>query len=213
MTTEGQGLSGQRRITTPPPRRRGLRPGAALLVLSAVVVAGGVAAGVVLKGGTAEDFSWFSAAVAPPQWQQAALPNGAVLAFPIGLDRVQADPGAVSAQRRGPGGSYLAYVNATPWHQAVPGDWASARLDHLREENHAVHEDGAASRLTFLDGARGSCVADHYLTDMGGHAFDEMACLVVAPTGRATVVVAAASTGYWSGAVPTLRQALESFRA
>jgi hypothetical protein len=124
---------------------------------------------------------------------------------------VAADPGAASAERRTSGGGYAAYLNVTPWDgPALTRSWAAARIDRLGDENQAVHEDATSGELAFRNGARGWCVRDHYVTKIGRHPFAETACLVRARTGRAVVVVAAASQPSWAGAQPVLERALEA---
>lgn len=188
-------------------------------VLVAAVLVAGLAAWAAVwavdGGSSSGPFAWFRATATPPGWHELALADGAALAYPPALSPVPADPGAVSAERRAPGGGYAAYLNATPWGGGpVPlHGWAAARLDRLADENRSVHEDGAAEGLAFRSGGRGSCVADRYITRVGGHLFAEIACLVRSPSGTATVLVAAASLSSWPAEQPTLRSAVAAFRA
>lgn len=167
------------------------------------------------SGSSTGPFGWFRATGTPPGWHELALADGAVLAYPPALTPVRADPGAVSAERRLPGGGFAAYLNATPWGAGpVPlHGWAAARLDRLGDENRSVHEEGSAEGLAFGSGGRGSCVADRYVTRVGGHPFAEIACLVRSPSGSATVVVAAASLSSWPSEQSTLQRVVAAFRA
>lgn len=185
-------------------------------VLALAVVALGVVGAVRAVGGGAVvgSFSWFRATGVPPGWHELAAADGAALAYPPSLTPAAADPGAVTVEQRARNGSYVAYLNATPWDGPAPlHGWAAARLDRLADENRSVQEDGAAEDLAFADGGRGSCVADHYVTRVGHHPFVEMACLVRARTGAAAVVVAAASSAHWPAEAALLRRALDAFRS
>lgn len=185
-------------------------------LVPAMVGAAGAAAVVVAVLATmpAAPFSWFRAADAPRDWPAARLPDGAVLRYPPSMSPARADAGARSADRRGAGGLYVAYLNATPsGAPVVTRGWSAERLDRLSDENTGVTEDAAATGLRFAGGATGSCVSDHYTTRVGRHRYAEIACLVEAPDHTAVVVVAAASASSWPGSSGELRRALEAFRA
>jgi hypothetical protein len=179
------------------------------------VVALVVTSTVIAAGSPATAFAWFRAQTAPQDWAVAETGNGSVLTFPKALRLVPADPGARSAQETAATGAYVAYVNATPWDAGpVPlSDWAASRRDELTDDDQAVHVQARAAGLAFLGGARGSCVTDSYTSRAKAKRYRELACVVEAGNGRATVVVAAASSYYWSKSLPMLEQAVEAFRA
>jgi len=147
-----------------------------------------------------------AAAPAPAAWHTVSLPNGtAVLSYPPSLRPVAGDADAVSVARLGTAGRYLLYLNATP-HQGDENrpHWAAIRLRLLRsDEASSVHQDGAASGVRFRGGT-GSCVNDDYVTKIGTHHYEEIACLVYGKSGG-SVVVAAAPAAQW----PQMRLLLE----
>ena len=59
-------------------------------------------------------------------------------------------------------------------------------------------------------GGTGSCVVDDYVTKIGAHHYEELACLVQGRTG-ASVIVAAAPTAQWTQAAPLLEQAVAAY--
>jgi hypothetical protein len=128
-----------------------------------------------------------------------------VLSYPPTLSRIASDADAVSVGRLGPAGSYLLYLNATPRQGAENlTHWAAFRLSLLRsDEASSVHQDGAASGVRFRGGT-GSCVNDDYVTKIGTHHYEEIACLVFGKRGG-SVVVAAAPAAQW----PRVRLPLE----
>jgi hypothetical protein len=151
-------------------------------------------------------------AAAPAGWQRAALPNGtAVLSYPPSLHPLTGDAGTVSAARLGPGGVFQAYLNATPRQGSETlARWAAFRLRFLRADNAArAHQDAAAQDVRFRGGT-GSCIIDRYVTKIGGHPFEEIACLVQGRT-SASVVVGAAPSAQWDQARPLLFRAVGAY--
>ena len=193
-----------------PASRRFLPTGAALL---AVVLIGALAALGVEAG--SPSFARLRAQPAPAGWQRVALADGVVLRVPPSLASVDADPGARSFERQDRSGTVLAYVNATPWSGRPPRarDWAAARLDRLGDENEDVAEDGEQSDVHLAGALRGSCVADHYVTRVAHHRYEEVACLLRAHSGGAVVVVAAASRAAWPASQHVLRRVVEAMSA
>jgi hypothetical protein len=173
---------------------------------AAFVAIGATALVLGLSGRPAQTVRLPAAAPAPAGWHRASLPNGtAVLSYPPSLRRIGGDADAVSVARLGTAGRYLLYLNATPRQ----GDenlshWADFRLRLLRsDEASSVHQDGAASGVRFR-GGMGSCVNDDYVTKIGTHHYEELACLVYGKSGG-SVVVAAAPAAQW----PRMRLLLE----
>jgi hypothetical protein len=152
-------------------------------------------------------------APAPAGWSGLPLPNGtAVLSYPPALRPVLSDGDAVSAARLSPGGGYLLYLNATPRQGGENlQDWAAYRLRVLRAEDaSSAREDAAATGLAFLGGT-GSCVVDDYITRIGAHHLEELACLVQGRAG-ASVIVAAAPAARWAQSRPLLERAVAAYR-
>lgn len=195
-------------MTTPPGRRS--RCALAALAATAVIVTVAACAGPGRPRGPA--FPPLRPAAAPAGWPRAALPGGtAVLSYPPSLHPLPGDAGTVSAARTGPGGVLQLYLNATPRQGAQTlGHWAGFRLKFLRADNAAAHQDAAARGVRFRGGT-GSCVIDDYLTKIGAHHFEEIACLV---QGRASasVIVAAAPAASWAGARPLLLRAVAAYQ-
>jgi hypothetical protein len=158
-------------------------------------------------------FSALVPAPAPAGWPSLPLPSGtAVLSYPPTLHRVISDSDAVSAARLGLGGTYLIYLNATPRQGGENlGNWATYRLHVLRAEDASLaHEDAAATGLSFLGGT-GSCIIDDYITRIGAHHYQELACLVQGHHGS-SVIVAAAPAADWGHARPLLERAVAAYR-
>ncbi len=152
-------------------------------------------------------------APAPAGWPRLPLPNRtAVLSYPPEMRRVLSDSDAVSAARVGRGRAYLLYLNATPRQGGENlRNWAVYRLRVLRAEDASwAREDAAATGLAFLGGT-GSCVIDDYLTRIGAHHYQELACLVKGRAG-ASVIVAAAPAARWAWARPVLERAVAAYR-
>ena len=151
-------------------------------------------------------------AAAPAGWPHLGLPNGtAVLSYPPSLRRIPGDTDAVSAARLSPGGAFELYLNATPRQGAERQQhWAAFRLRLLRSDDAAsAHEVSAAEDVKFRGGT-GSCVIDAYVTRIGGHHYQEIACLVQGRT-SASVIVAAAPAGTWARARPLLFRAVAAY--
>ena len=152
-------------------------------------------------------------APAPAGWSRLPLPNEtAVLSYPPALRRVISDSDAVSAAQLGPGGAYLLYLSATPRQGGENlQNWAAYRLRLLRAEDaSSVREDAAATGLAF-SGGTGSCVIDDYVTRIGAHHFEELACLVHGRSG-ASVIVAAAPAARWAQSRSLLLRAVAAYR-
>ena len=151
-------------------------------------------------------------AAAPAGWPHLTLPNGtAVLSYPPSLHRLAGDKDAVSAARLSPGGAFQLYLNATPRQGAERlRHWAAYRLRLLRSDDAAsAHEVSAAEDVKFRGGT-GSCVIDAYVTRIGGHHYQEIACLVQGRT-SASVIVAAAPSATWAQARPLLSRAVAAY--
>jgi hypothetical protein len=151
-------------------------------------------------------------AVAPAGWPHAALPNGtAVLSYPPSLRLLAGDTDAVSAARLGPGGAFRLYLNATPrqGRERLRG-WAGFRLRLLRSDDAASARQDAAAEGVQFRGGTGSCVIDDYVTRIGGHHYQEIACLVQGHT-SASVIVAAAPADRWARARPLLLRAVAAY--
>ena len=152
-------------------------------------------------------------AAAPALWPHLTLPNGTgVLSYPPSLHPLAGDKDAVSAARLGPGGAFQLYLNATPRQGAERlRHWSAFRLTLLRSDDAAsAHEVSAAEDVRFRGGT-GSCVIDAYVTRIGGHHYQEIACLVQGHT-SASVIVAAAPAATWAQARPLLFQAVGAYR-
>ena len=151
-------------------------------------------------------------AAAPAGWPHLTLPNGtAVLSYPPSLHRLAGDKDAVSAARLSPGGAFQLYLNATPRQGSERQQgWAAFRLRLLRSDDAvSAHQDAAAAGVKFRGGT-GSCVIDDYLTRIGSHHYQEVACLVQGHT-SASVIVAAAPAATWAQARPLLFQAVGAY--
>lgn len=151
-------------------------------------------------------------AAAPASWPRLTLPNGtAVLSYPPLLRRIAGDTDAVSADQVSTGGMVQLYLNATPRQGAehLQG-WAAFRLRLLRSDDAAsAQEVGAAEGVRFRGGT-GSCIIDTYVTRIGGHHYEEIACLVQGQA-SASVIVAAASAAMWAQERPLLLRAVAAY--
>jgi hypothetical protein len=151
-------------------------------------------------------------AAAPAGWPRLALPDGtAVLSYPPSLHPLAGDTDAVSAGRLSPRGAFWLYLNATPRQgtERLQG-WAAFRLRLLRSDDAAsARQDAAAEGVTFRGGT-GSCLIDDYVTRIGGHHYQEIACLVQGRT-SASVIVAAAPAARWARARPLLLRAVAAY--
>ncbi len=158
-------------------------------------------------------FPRFLAQAAPASWRGLGLPDrSAVLYYPPALHPIPGDTDAISVASRGPAGTYLLYLNATPRQGAESlRHWAAFRLHLLREDDaSSVHLDAAATGLAFRGGT-GSCVIDDYVSRIGAHHYREIACLVQGQAG-ASVVVGAAPASQWAQARPVLERAVAAYR-
>ena len=72
------------------------------------------------------------------------------------------------------------------------------------------HKAGAAAEGVQFRGGIGSCVIDDYRTRIGGHHYQEIACLVQGHT-SASVIVAAAPAAGWARARPLLLRAVAAY--
>jgi hypothetical protein len=190
-----------------------LRGRPALAVLASVAAVAVAAATFALLGGSpGRAFPPLVPAAAPAGWHHLTLPNGtAVLSYPPSLRPIAGDTDAVSAARLGPGGGFQLYLNATPRQGAERvQDWAAFRLRLLRSDDAvSAREISAAQGVTFRGGT-GSCLIDGYVTRIGGHHYDEIACLVQGRT-SASVVIAAAPAAQWAQARPLLLRAVAAY--
>jgi hypothetical protein len=192
--------------------RRGGYALAAIAVTAAIAIAVTAAAFALPGRSPGRAFPLLHPAAAPASWHHVALPNGtAVLSYAPSLRRLAGDTDAVSAARLGPGGAFQLYLNATPRQGAerLQG-WAAFRLRLLRSDDAAsARQDDAAEEVKFRGGT-GSCVIDDYLTRIGGHHYQEIACLVQGRT-SASVIVAAAPAAAWARARPLLLRAVAAY--
>ena len=184
-----------------------------LAVLASVAAIAAAAATFALLGGSpGRAFPSLVPAAAPAGWPHQTLPNGtAVLSYPPSLRPIAGDTDAVSAARLGPGGGFQLYLNATPRQGAERlQDWAAFRLRLLRSDDAvSAREISAAQGVTFRGGT-GSCLIDGYVTRIGRHQYDEIACLVQGRT-SASVIIAAAPSAQWVQARPQLLQAVAAY--
>ncbi|HEY6314769.1 MAG TPA: hypothetical protein VIY52_28760 [Streptosporangiaceae bacterium] len=191
-----------------------LRGRPALAVLASVVaVAVAVATFALLGGSPGRAFPALVPAAAPAGWPHLTLPNGtAVLSYPPSLRPVSGDADAVSAAQVSPSGAYRLYLNATPRQgdEQLRG-WAAFRLALLTSDDAASARELTAAQDVTFRGGTGSCVIDTYVTRIGAHHYQEIACLV---QGRASasVIVAAAPAATWAQASPLLFQAVAAYQ-
>jgi hypothetical protein len=180
--------------------------------LAAIAAIAAIAVAVVAFALPGRAFPPLHPAAAPAGWPHLALPNGtAVLSYPPSLRRLAGDTDAVSAARLGPDRAFQVYLNATPRQgsERLQG-WAAFRLRLLRSDDAAsAHQDAAAEGVKFRGGT-GSCVIDDYVTRIGGHHYQEIACLVQGRT-SASVIVAAAPAARWARARPLLFRAVAAY--
>jgi hypothetical protein len=193
------------------PVRRGWAALGAIAVLTAVTISAVAFARPGRPAGAA--FPQLRPAAAPASWRHLTLPNRtAVLSYPSGLRPLAGDKDAVSAARLSPGGAFQLYLNATPRQGSERlAHWAAFRLQLLRSDDAASARQVAAAHGVKFRGGTGSCVMDRYITRIGGHHFQEIACLVEGHT-SASVVVAAAPAAQWVTAQPLLLRAVAAYR-
>jgi hypothetical protein len=184
----------------------------ALAVIAAIAIVIAVVAFARPGRPPARAFPLLHPAAAPAGWHHAALPNGtAVLSYPPSLRPLAGDTNAVSAALRGPGGAFRLYLNATPrqGRERLRG-WAAFRLKLLRSDDATSARQEAAAEGVKFRGGTGSCVIDDYVTRIGGHHYQEIACLVQGHT-SASVIVAAAPAARWARARPLLLRAVAAY--
>jgi hypothetical protein len=145
-------------------------------------------------------------------WPHLTLPNGtAELFYPPSLHPIAGDTDAITAARLSPRGTTQLYLNATPRQGGEQlRNWAAFRLDRLRSDDAASAHEVAARQHVRFRGGSGSCVIDDYLTRIGRHHYEEIACLVQGRT-SATVIVAAAPAAAWARARPLLSRAVAAY--
>jgi hypothetical protein len=195
-------------MTTPTGRRVRLM----LAVIAAAAIAVTVVAFTRPGRPAGAAFPQLHPAAAPASWRHLTLPNGtAVLSYPPGLRAIAGDKDAVSAARLSPGGAFQLYLNATPRQGSERlAHWAAFRLHLLRSDDAASARQVAAAQRIKFRGGTGSCVMDRYVTRIGGHHFQEIACLVQGHT-SASVIVAAAPAAQWATARPSLLRAVSAY--
>ena len=199
-------------MTIPTRRRARLILGAITATIAVAAIAVGAFAFAPPGSAAGQTFRQLRPAAAPASWRHLTLPGGtAVLSYPPGLRPLTGDADAVSAARLGPGGAFQLYLNATPRQGSERlANWAAFRLHLLRSDDAASASlVGAAQGIKFRGGT-GSCVMDRYVTRIGRHHFQEIACLVQGHA-SASVVVAAAPTAQWATAQPVLLRAVAAY--
>jgi hypothetical protein len=192
---------------------RTARRGTYALAVIAAVAATVITAGFALSGGSpGRAFPSLVPAAPPASWLHLTLPNGtAVLSYPPSLRRIAGDTDAVSAGQVSAGGMIQLYLNATPRQGAERlQQWAAFRLRLLRADDAASAHQVAATEGIKFRGGTGSCIVDTYVTRIGGHRYEEIACLVQGRT-SASVIVAAAPSAMWAQARPLLFRAVAAY--
>jgi hypothetical protein len=185
-----------------------------LAVLASVAAIAVAAATFALSGGSpGRAFPALVPAAAPAGWPHLTLPNGtAVLSYPPSLRPVGGDADSVSAAQVSPKGVFRLYLNATPRQgdEQLRG-WAAFRLRLLTADDAVSARELAAAQGVAFRGGTGSCVIDTYVTRIGAHRYQEIACLV---QGRASasVIVAAAPAATWAQASPLLLRAVAAYQ-
>jgi hypothetical protein len=193
------------------PSLRG-RPALAVLA-SLVAIAVAVVTFALLGGSPGRAFPALVPAAAPAGWPHLTLPNGtAVLSYPPSLRPIGGDTDAVSAAQVSPKGVFRLYLNATPRQgDEQPRGWAAFRLRLLTADDAASARELTAAQGVAFRGGTGSCLTDTYVTRIGAHRYQEIACLV---QGRASasVIVAAAPAATWAQASPLLLRAVAAYQ-
>jgi hypothetical protein len=193
------------------PPLRGRHAVTILASVAAIAVAGATFA--LLGGSPGRAFPALVPAAAPAGWPQRALPNGtAVLSYPPSLRLVSGDADAVSAAQVSSAGAFQLYLNATPRQgdEQLRG-WAAFRLRLLTADDAASARELAAAQDVAFRGGTGSCIIDQYVTRIGAHSYQEIACLVQGRAG-ASVIVAAAPAATWANASPLVLQAVAAYQ-
>jgi hypothetical protein len=191
-----------------------LRGRPALAVLASVAAVAVAAAAFALLGGSpGRAFPPLVPAAAPAGWHHLTLPNGtAVLSYPPSLRPIGGDTDAVSAAQVSPAGVFQLYLNATPRQGAEQlRGWAAFRLRLLTADDAASARELAAAQGVRFRGGTGSCVIDQYVTRIGAHRYQEIACLVQGRT-SASVIVAATPAATWAQASPPLLRAVAAYQ-
>ena len=153
-----------------------------------------------------------AAAAAPARWAHVTLPNGtAVLSYPPSLRPLAGDKVAVSAARRQPS----RHVPALPQRHAPARHREPAALGRVPAAPAAVRRRGVGPRGRRRPGRqvpRRHRVLRHrrYVTQIGAHHYEEIACLVQGRT-SASVIVAAAPAAQWAQARPLLFRAVAAY--
>jgi hypothetical protein len=141
-------------------------------------------------------FTWLASTALPTNWTRIAIPSGlGSLAVPPGFHAVGGDQGTATLAFLGSGGTDLGYLNVTPLQgeERLTG-WSAFRLAHLRGDGSiSARQDGSVESVRTGQSLR-SCVIDDYVTEIGRHHFQEVACLVMAAS-TGSVVVAATPWG------------------
>ena len=184
-----------------------------LAVIAAVAALAVPAIAFALAGGSpGRAFPSLVPAPAPAGWPHLTLPDGtAVLSYPPSLRPVGGDTDAVSAAQVSPGGVFQLYLNATPRQGAETLQrWAALRLHLLSSDDAASAREVAAAEGVTFRGGTGSCVIDTYVARVGGHHYEEIACLVQGHAG-ASVIVAAAPAAMWARESPLLIRAVAAY--
>jgi hypothetical protein len=182
------------------------------VITAAAAIAVTIAAFTVSGSPPGHAFTQLHPAAAPGNWRHLTLPNRtAVLSYPPSLRPISGDKVAVSAARLTPHGAFQLYLNATPRQgRERLAQWPAFRLHLLRSDTAASARQVAAAQGVKFRGGTGSCVIDRYVTRIGGHHFQEIACLVVGRT-SASVIVAAAPATAWTQARPLLLRAVAAY--
>jgi hypothetical protein len=193
------------------PALRGRRP---LAVLAAIAAVAATAVSLTLPGHSpGRAFPSLVPAAAPAGWPRLTLPGGtAVLSYPPSLRPVSGDTDAVSAAQVSPGRVFQLYLNATPRQgdEQLRG-WAAFRLRLLTADDAVSARELAAAQGVRFRGGTGSCVIDQYVTRIGAHHYQEIACLVQGQA-SASVIVAAAPAATWAQASPLLLRAVAAYQ-
>jgi hypothetical protein len=87
------------------------------------------------------------------------------------------------------------FTSTPPRHGAERlQNWAAFRLRLLRSDDAvSAHQISAAQGVKFRGGT-GSCLIDGYVIRIGGHHYDEIACLVQGQTSASVIIAAAPAT-------------------
>jgi hypothetical protein len=159
-------------------------------------------------------FVWLVPEKAPAGWKHVQLASGAgVLSYPAFLRREKSDPGSITAVTRNALGLTPIYVNVTPRQgDEQLATWPAFRMAVLRAESaKKAHEASQVVDVAF-DGGFGSCVLDDYVTRIGSHHYEEIACYVQGAHGG-SVLVASTFASLWQQKKALLEQVVASYRA